>query len=66
LNPPPFQRLERDSSEMATSCCCWTIPTLPASSSCSPPISHHEKKHLDLELSLPRTRSDRRLAGSLA
>ncbi|CAK9230822.1 unnamed protein product [Sphagnum troendelagicum] len=43
LNPPPFQRLERDSSEMATSCCRWSIPTLPASSSCSPRISHHEK-----------------------
>jgi hypothetical protein len=70
LNPPPFQRLERDSSEMATSCCCccccWSIPTLPASSSCSPRISHHEKKHLHLELSLPKTRCDGQLAGSLA
>jgi len=56
----------RHSSEMATSCCSWSIPTLPASSSCSPPIAHHEKKNLYLELSLPKTRCDRRLAVSLA
>ncbi len=64
LNPPPFQRLERDSSEMATSCCCLSIPTLPASSSSSPPTL--DKKHLYLELSLAKTRCAGRLAVSLA
>jgi hypothetical protein len=60
LNPPRFQRLERDSSVMATSCCCWSIPTLRAFSSCSPPISHDSNEHLDLELSLAKTCSNRR------
>jgi hypothetical protein len=48
LNPPPFQAAERDSSEMATSSCCWSIPTVPAYSSCSPPSLHKKLANLPL------------------